>query len=57
MTHEKLLLKMRQEAKAYNNTLTDDFLQDKPFSLLIALVHPSSRREYTEQYKKLQEVD
>jgi len=55
MTHEKLLQKMRQEAKAHNNTLTDEYLQDMTFNTLLAWVHPLNRQKYSEQYKKLKE--
>jgi len=55
MNKDKLIEKMRQEAKAYNKHLTDNFFDGLSFHGLLNFCHPLSREKYLDDYRKVSE--
>lgn len=50
MTH--LIEKMKQNAKAHNRFLTEEYLSTLSFKGLLCYMHPVDREEYIQKLKK-----
>lgn len=54
---EELMKKMRQNAKAYNHNLTDEYLEKLDANDLFCFTHPLDRGDFVREYRKLMAVE